>query len=714
MENMSFLTPLPHQKTIINHLVASCPGQHGLLVAHQMGGGKTFTALMFMQNYRRSRHVIICPSFLKDLYGRESLKLLGKPLRDTTVVLDYDELHKCLRVGSIEFLRNAVLIMDEAHYLLEMFTNLPATTFQQYYEVLMSLPKKSLIMTGTPVYNAVTDLRILINIAAGKEVVPFREIEYINAFTSPNRFTTASFGYFVTALTSKWTKGIVAAVTAYSVYTLNKFTTVDVLNMITLKAVNKVLERVPGESGLANDPEFFEGLVKGIATSLTYEKISEWSIPAGMNTLNQFSTSLWNFVISHPSTNKYVKFITNEKTKTLFLILLGFNFLMNVYKMLSMLKMLHSRLSSQNDPMFYRVMDYEKMKRALGPYLSFYKLRAGTNGIPTTKENEINLMYDSHQTKLWTRMLYNFLTDQDMVDLGITKKTLDYSDGVLPASPVKQVNPQMYENFGRMISNTAPNGKFPPKYEKCFELMCKPWKDKRPHSAVVYSDFEKGTASFLKFLEYKRTGLSFRYEVLTPFMSPSQRSVLLDEFGEQKIDVMVLYAGMYEGISFLKAAQLHILDPPQSYKSLAQLMGRVVRIHSHTGLPLEEQTVEYFHYIANFSPGFIQFITQAVGTTVRMAGNKVGQMTEVLRIWKDSQTFRQKLPSSYNPTILETLTPEALTASRLRPLRQLMMSLETKISTTVKLPAMQCCPKYETDGVSSECLEEHLSPCDFE
>lgn len=664
-----------------------------------------------MQNYRRSRHVIICPSFLKDLYGRESLKLLGKPLRDTTVVLDYDELHKCLRVGSIEFLRNAVLIMDEAHYLLEMFTNLPATTFQQYYEVLMSLPKKSLIMTGTPVYNAVTDLRILINIAAGKEVVPFREIEYINAFTSPNRSSAALFGYFVTALTSKWTTGIVAAVTAYSVYTLNKIKTMDILNKYTIKLYQNVSDKgiVPG-----NPTDVFTLIVKEVAMFVKHGHVNEWSIPASMETPNEWSTSLWEFVRSHPDTNGYVKFIISEKAKTRFLLLMGSLSLMFVYNQLSMLKMLHSRLSSQNDPMFYRVMDYEKMKRALGPYLSFYKLRAGTNGIPTTKENEINLMYDSHQTKLWTRMLYNFLTDQDMVDLGITKKTLDYSDGVLPASPVKQVNPQMYENFGRMISNTAPKGKFPPKYEKCFELMCKPWKDKRPHSAVVYSDFEKGTASFLEFLEHKRTGISFRYEVLTPFMSPSQKSALLDEFGEQKIDVMVLYAGMYEGISFLKAAQLHILDPPQSYKSLAQLMGRVVRIHSHTGLPLEEQTVEYFHYIANFSPGFVQLITQAVGTTVRMAGNKVSQMTEVLRIWKDSQTFRQKLPSSYNPTILETLTPEALTASRLRPLRQLMMSLETKISTTVKLPAMQCCPKYETDGVSSECLEERLSPCDFE
>ena len=44
------------------------------------------------------------------------------------------------------------------------------------------------------------------------------------------------------------------------------------------------------------------------------------------------------------------------------------------------------------------------------------------------------------------------------------------------------------------------------------------------------------------------------------------------------------HAGMYEGISILGCVQMHILDPPMDFKNLAQVMGRVVRLHSHDTL----------------------------------------------------------------------------------------------------------------------------------
>jgi hypothetical protein len=117
--DMQKIESLPHQRAIIDHLVASCPRQHGLLVAHQMGTGKTLTALMFLNNFPKSRHVILCPVFLKDLYDRESLRLLGKPLGKSEIIA-YSELEGQLR-SNPDLLENAVVVMDEAHYLLELF-----------------------------------------------------------------------------------------------------------------------------------------------------------------------------------------------------------------------------------------------------------------------------------------------------------------------------------------------------------------------------------------------------------------------------------------------------------------------------------------------------------------------------------------------------------------------------------------------------------------
>jgi len=187
---------LPHQKAVINQLVASCPKQRGLLVAHQMGGGKTLTALMMFRNYPKSKHIIVCPSFLKDLYDRESVIVFGKPLLENTVILDYEEF-KIKALTDEEFFKDAILAMDEAHYLVPIFETLDMETFEKLYFVLLTQPKKCLLLTGTPVYNSSNDLRLLVNIAAGKEILPFRETDFMREFTVPRKSRAAFWGQFM-------------------------------------------------------------------------------------------------------------------------------------------------------------------------------------------------------------------------------------------------------------------------------------------------------------------------------------------------------------------------------------------------------------------------------------------------------------------------------------------------------------------------------------
>ena len=725
-----------------------------MLVAHQMGGGKTLTALMYLNNFPRSKHVILCPYFLKELYDRESRRLLGKPLRPSVLVLAYAELQERLR-SDPEILDKAVLVMDEAHYLVELFHSMGARQFQQLYNLLMSAPKKCLALTGTPIQSSVKDLRLLINLCAGKEVLPLKESDFIKIFTRPKYFNTLFYGYFVSGLTSMWTSVVVAGAMVYMGLSINKkISVVDGLAKFSLTLFENLaahsegamsisrqsfeifmsvfLKSVPGQSygaaaesrSYADFPDFpgipdiglerdeMKNLVRFVrdANDLTVVNSS-----ALLREKSEVAKSMWAKYLKDPQTHPLLRSLGSKKGETfLAIVLISLSFVV-IRSMIYMLNLLHVRVSSNHDPMFYRALNYDALKTAVAPYLSFYKLKPCSNGIPSTKERCVYVMYNAHQTKMWTRLVHNHLSPNDLKDLGFSTDTLDYTSGILNASDL-EVTPESYENWGRMISNSSPPGAFPPKFETCFDLMCSPWDDKVPHGAVVYSDFAKGTQDVLKFLQHKAAskGRPFRVELFSAKIGGAKMMELMEDFSNQKVNVIVLDAGLYEGFSFRRASQMHILDPPQNYKNLAQLMGRVVRMHSHDGLPPRQQTVEYFHYVATFTPTFGKFLFNTFQVSAGLVHNKLGYLTEFLKIWKESDTYKQKLPSSFKPTIIQTLTPEALAYSRLQPLVELVHNIETTISSKVTLPAMQCCPTYVTEGESEHCLANHLAPCNTE
>ena len=156
----------------------------------------------------------------------------------------------------------------------------------------------------------------------------------------------------------------------------------------------------------------------------------------------------------------------------------------------------------------------------------------GVHGIPTTSEQEVNIAYNGFQMRMWTRMIYNYLTDQDTRDLGITRKDLKYNDGVL-GTAARQVDLATYTTWGRMISNTAPAGEFPPKYHECYANMCNPWPNKLPHATVVYSDFARGTETFADFMQQQ----SRNQTLFTMTSSPAEKAQLLNDFANDKIQV---------------------------------------------------------------------------------------------------------------------------------------------------------------------------------
>ena len=735
---------LSHQKKIVDHLVGICPRQHGLLVAHQMGGGKTFSALMFMNNFRKTPVVIICPDFLRDLYNRESKLRMGKPLRQDTVIITYDEVSKYIKTNP-NFCKGCVLIMDEAHYIVALINTLPPDEGEDIYLTLMKHPRRTLVMTGTPVYDSVLDMRILINIAAGKEVMPFRSYEYINAFTKPRYFNTVFWGYFVTAMTSTFTRSAAAVgVFAFVYMKVGNEQGYDNFGGNMLRSLidplysflNVMMKPQPAGTDTYHKFIFAKGVTMffkhpydgyeeykkftekyGGELVFDYEKAVEEARNAGKiydgPKVNIYKDEklfehLFHEIQQDKNTDERVRTFVSRKNAFIMGSTGAFFFLLALFAALNKLQLLHNWISSGNDPMFYRQMDYRKIQQAVAPFLSFYTLEPGSNGIPTSSEHEVYVLYDMFQTKLWTEMVYNFLSKENANMLGLSEGEAKYETD---STMLRSMAQESYLKFGRMISNCSAPGSFPVKFETCWNKITEN-NTRQPLGIVVYSDMLKGTDAFEQFLLHKQITTSFRFARFGQALSDAERERVLEEFKNREIHLVLLEAGIVEGISFLRTREMHILDPPLSFKTLAQLMGRVVRIHSHTGLPADEQHVHYYNYVATFHPKWIEYVTAAWSMLKHKIGNQIAFFSNFYTIWWRTKTARHTLPYSFKPTILESTTAEALMFRKLIPLRKLMRDLKTKISNdNLILPSISCCPRYEQDGPSEECLANHLAPC---
>lgn len=185
---------LEHQTIAIEYLVAKCTEQKGLLVNHYQGTGKMITGIFFLKNYPKYKKTILCPKALitQWQYNSEKLNLDNNYISFEDIKEIYedgDELNKL-----IENLKNNIVIIDEAHNLIEilqdkyneidyvildehakkrtakfMKDNLEnQKKFIKFIEMFYKC-KKILLLTGTPIINDTSDIRWLINIAAGKK-----------------------------------------------------------------------------------------------------------------------------------------------------------------------------------------------------------------------------------------------------------------------------------------------------------------------------------------------------------------------------------------------------------------------------------------------------------------------------------------------------------------------------------------------------------------
>jgi len=170
---------------------------------------------------------------------------------------------------------------------------------------------------------------------------------------------------------------------------------------------------------------------------------------------------------------------------------------------------------------------------------------------------------------------------------------------------------------------------YSPKFVEILKNMAKFTKDKKPTGKILfYSDFRSDAGSEAFELVLQCNGYSklntdnlpeskdLRYTFITGSESPDERRISKLYFNDENnkygeyCQVMIISSAGAEGISLTCVRQVHILEPYWNYVRVEQVLGRAIRMRSHTGkdlknpwLPKEKQNVEQYLYLSSLPNG---------------------------------------------------------------------------------------------------------------
>lgn len=162
---------LEHQKRIIEKLEKE--DQPGLILMHGLGSGKTRSSIEAYKKLGLPAEVVV-PAALKGNYEKEIKKWVGKRPKNLNIVSQQEIARKGAKA---ENFKDKLMIVDEAHRLRNEDTKL-------YKALKETNPKKRILLTGTPIYNHPGDIAKLINLSAGKTILPERLPEFEKEYIS--------------------------------------------------------------------------------------------------------------------------------------------------------------------------------------------------------------------------------------------------------------------------------------------------------------------------------------------------------------------------------------------------------------------------------------------------------------------------------------------------------------------------------------------------
>jgi hypothetical protein len=577
-----------YRRQAVERIVSRCVNQHGILLAHTFGTGKTYTIGVMLKNFPPSwKKILLAPT---DLH--QQWRNLDATLGLNLVIWDIYEPLPAVQNPEI-------LVVDEAHLLIPRVN---VDLVRRFDAV-----KKLVLATGTPFIEDAASLHVLLNLAAGKIVLPRDPDQFTRKYMHVSKTSAAVYGWLL-PIGEKFFRGVFIGrfgIFAMLAILLTVTITIEQNARESVKATKDEIEKVitsrqkGNKFSMPSYERFDDDELKELLGKTNYESYIKNAVDSQVKMsetdLAKVSTQLQKPNLSvkekaelagQKTLHTVVKFFykniyANASAVTRSII---------IYMLISMLwKLAYLQTSEARRDL--RKLDVQKLSTDSSPYLLIFDpFQTNDKEIlkhfPTPEDRVEHTTLSSFQLLQLQRMAKNKL-DYDLL------KTMQFvtnpDDMAAYVQRLADQQKQM-ENLGRMASNLAPADKVPAKFARIFNMHTK-----KRVPTVVYSNFQSGADLFKEAVE-KHTTFSVEF-----YSDRSQLQKSLD--GE--IDFLILPPKSTQGVDLPGVLRMHILEPLLDAATFAQLRARIIRyVHDAK----KSQKVEIIQWVAKLPVGSLMSI----------------------------------------------------------------------------------------------------------
>lgn len=266
-------------------------------------------------------------------------------------------------------------------------------------------------------------------------------------------------------------------------------------------------------------------------------------------------------------------------------------------------------LASAMELQFFKI-NRDVVRSKLGKYVSMYDPSGKDPNFPALVQRTVTVRYTAPQEEVLSQLLTKHV-DIKAIDKVIPNDLKRASPAATALLSHSLLHPGGYVSAWfkhvRCLSNLSLSNKVPRKFEEVLKAI----RGMGARRTVVYSNFwDNGARLFEAYLRKH----NIPCKVLTP--STSNKQAMLDAFERGDPGVIILHPSMTEGLTIRGAHHLHILEPPEAYSKLQQLIGRVKRYQSHNALPVSQRKVTVFQYVTVPSAGLTAVLRRSLESVV--------------------------------------------------------------------------------------------------
>ena len=400
---------------------------------------------------------------------------------------------------------------------------------------------KLLLISGTIITNNIFDIRWLINLAAGRDIVPFNETQFKQKYMVKSKLDSFIF---------EWIKPLY----------LN-------IPVVRESLISKNLKKYVFTKNVTH---FMDFVLSSISSAIFTRFL-----------INSYETNLVRDLRAAKTKKEaLVLFYNNNKN-----ISLMFLMTLLIHGTRLAVSFIHSLYSTSFD---HTELNAVKLRESgVYKYVSFYRVSTDIN-YPKVTHHSKSVVYTEPQTRLWVKLLnikYTPLSSLETVQLELHANMKE----AMLFNP-DHIGKNTYIKKGRAIGNLY---NAPKKFVEILKLYLSALEHGKKISTVVYSTFYKsGIKLFAKYLKESNV----KYTLLTPGVSIDERNEILNDFKNKKITMLLLHPYFIEGLDLKGTRVFHILEPVIDYYQREQLYARVSRLHSHSHLPTSERNVKIYSW----------------------------------------------------------------------------------------------------------------------